>query len=256
MTTKLSHNEALIRGYEQTSHVCPVLLIRDCSLSLPCGWLDFESTFDPSVPKKWNRLKSLILSVGKLCPGNLMSLGYFWGFIPFEESQKARFGSSSYGLVCVVWAEPGKGILHRLVCWCKNPSFCCSPHLQDCPVSYQDSVAFQLQDETARNYRIRNTGGNFQVRSWERWKFQQNRMDMLKSIAVGLLTGTEPMQVWGALCSGFVLEVLGMLDDPMLPRIPGFTPCACSVHTDLFLNNNMLCFLPNQCTKAILFLSK
>lgn len=79
---------------------------------------------------------------------------------------------------------------------------------------------------------------------------------MLKSIAVGLLTGTEPMQVWGALCSGFVLEVLGMLDDPMLPRIPGFTPCACSVHTDLFLNNNMLCFLPNQCIKAILFLSK
>lgn len=256
MMTKLSHNEALIRGHGQASRVCPALLIRDWSLSLPCGWLDFESAFDPSMPMKWNCLKSLILSLGKLCPGNLMGLGYFWGFIPLEESQKARFGSSSHGLVCVVWVDPGKGILHQLVCWCRNPSLCCSPHLQDHPVTYEGSVALQLQDETARNYRIRNTDRHFQVWSWERLKSQQKRMGMLKNIAVGLLTGTEPMQVWGALCSGFILEVRGALYDSILPRILGFTLCACSAHTDLFLNNNMLCFLPNQCTKAILFLSK
>lgn len=53
------------------------------------------------------------------------------------------------------------------------------------------------------------------------------------------------MQVWGGLCSGFILEVPGTLFDPMLPQIPGFMPYACSVRTHLFLSYNTLCFLPS-----------
>lgn len=65
-----------------------------------------------------------------------------------------------------------------------------------------------------------------------------------------------PMWVWGVLCSGFISEVLGTLYDPMLPKIPGFMPYACSVHIRLFLKYDMLRVLPSHCTKAVLFLSK
>ena len=77
MTTKLSHDEARMRGFQQTARVCPHAFDQGLVLSLPCGCLDFESAFDPAVPMKRSCLKSLILSVGKLCPGNLMGLGCF-----------------------------------------------------------------------------------------------------------------------------------------------------------------------------------
>ena len=134
-------------------------------------------------------------------------------------------------------------------------------------MSYQGSVALRLQDETVRNYRRRNTGQKFSGVLFRNLEISSEKgrhvkkypcgfFDRRRLLAQGKNPWGLPMQVWGALRSGFILEVLGTRCDPVLPEIPGLMPCACSVHIHLYLNYDVLRFLPSWCTKAILFLSR
>lgn len=149
---------------------------------------------------RWTCLKSLILSLGRLCPENLTGSGYWWDFLHFKSHERQDWAALS---ICAIWVNPEQAILHQSVGRCTHPSvplvICgavpCVTRLSCPPATGWDC---------ARNHRRRTTGRKFSGVVLRKMKILAER---LKKYCCGFidrhrLPGWDgslpgvPMQVW------------------------------------------------------------
>lgn len=183
---------------------------------------------------RWTCLKSLILSLGRLCPENLTGSGYWWDFLHFKSHERQDWAALS---ICAIWVNPEQAIFHQSVGRCTHPSVplticgavACVTKLSCPPATGWDC---------ARNHRRRTTGRKFsgvvlrkmkilaerlkKILLWVRWQAQTAwmRWEPARCAHAGV----------GALCSGFILGVLGSLYGAMLPEVLGCVVRSVCVH--------------------------
>lgn len=232
MTTRLSLDEALIRGYQQEECVCPHTFdqgsVLVASLSLAGLWKRLWSSF----AKEMRLFEVFDPFCGQPGPRDLDGLELCLSISSLLRLSISYVSSFHWH----VWADPDQAILHHLLGWSRNPSIHYSYHLWDHHVSHQAS-----QVQLPSNHRRRLCQESQEMKHREetfsvvlRQKFCQNK---IQKKVLGLQIGTSCLGKtgMGALCSGFVLEVLGVLCNPVLHDMGG-SCCMHALCAHLFLS--------------------